>query len=128
MADVKASELGTAIVQALKEYTKDVKRGVEAEVVKTADAMKREIVARSPVRTRRYQKGWRIAKRDSDSRFSRVIHNKTDYQLVHLLEKGHAKRTGGRVAAKPHVAPVCDEYFPQLEQGIKRVIENGGVL
>lgn len=44
--------------------------------------------------------------------------------LVHLLEKGHAKVGGGRVAAIPHVAPVADDMFDELEDAIAKAIDD----
>ena len=36
------------------------------------------------------------------------VHNKNHYQIIHLLEKGHQSRNGGRVRAFEHVGPVND--------------------
>ena len=36
------------------------------------------------------------------------MHNKNHYQIIHLLEKGHQSRNGGRVRAFEHVGPVND--------------------
>ena len=44
------------------------------------------------------------------------------YQLVHLLEKGHAKRGGGRTKAQLHIAPAEQNAVKQLESNIKRAL------
>jgi len=45
---------------------------------------------------------------------------------VHLLEFGHAKKNGGRVAARPHLRPAYDRHVPEMEKRIKKIIKNGG--
>ncbi|MCQ4931437.1 HK97 gp10 family phage protein, partial [[Eubacterium] rectale] len=50
---------------------------------------------------------------------------KNRYQIAHLLEHGHAKRGGGRVAARPHIAPAEENGIQQLEEEIERGIRNG---
>ena len=40
-------------------------------------------------------------------------------QIAHLLEHGHAKRGGGRVAARPHIAAAEEKGIRDLEDRIK---------
>lgn len=42
------------------------------------------------------------------------------HQIAYLLEKGHAKRNGGRVAVKPHIDPVEENGADMLESLIKK--------
>ena len=49
-----------------------------------------------------------------------VVHSKTRYRITHLLENGHAKRGGGRVAAKPHIAPAEKVGEEQLVKEVMR--------
>jgi hypothetical protein len=52
-----------------------------------------------------------------------VVHSKDRYQLTHLLEKGHAKRGGGRVAARPHIAPAEQEGVELLQSLIEKALK-----
>jgi len=124
---VTGGELGKAIVDALRDYTEAVSEGIASEVVDIAELVKSEIAAGSPVGARkRYKRGWKVEKRDSQGVTRRIVWNKSEYRLVHLLENGHALRNGGRAKAIPHVRPVTDKRLPELEERIERVIRNGG--
>ena len=75
-------------------------------VTKAGNTVKYEVKANAPVRTGQYKKGWAVKKqKETANSLELVVHNKKRYQLTHLLEKGHAKRGGGRVRAFPHIAP-----------------------
>ncbi|MFD1204014.1 HK97 gp10 family phage protein [Sporosarcina contaminans] len=119
MSKVKISEISTAIVRHLQEYTTEVEEGLEKEKEKAAKDGAKTLKATSPKGpTGKYAKGWR-AKRDGKAW---VIYNATRYQLAHLLEKGHAKRGGGRVPGKVHIAPVEEQVIDQFEKGVEKVI------
>lgn len=56
-----------------------------------------------------YAKGWtRKAERGRLKSVVTVYGKKPTCSLAHLLENGHAKRTGGRVAGRSHIAPIND--------------------
>lgn len=70
-----------------------------------------------------YKTGW--AKKVVVNRFGAgaIIYNGKYPGLVHLLEKGHALRTGGRARAFPHVAPVQDWVNEELRKRIEEAIK-----
>lgn len=68
-----------------------------------------------------YASGWRKVKKQKGSY---VVHNATNYQLTHLLEKGHATIDGGRTRAFPHIKPVEVETNKDFEKELIRRISN----
>ena len=118
--------LADAIMDGLKEYADLATDTVKDAVKDVSKTVKKEIQANAPKRTGRYKKSWTVKKTGEDSKSLQVtVHSKNRYQIAHLLEHGHAKRGGGRVAARPHIAPAEENGIRQLEEEIERGIRNG---
>jgi hypothetical protein len=122
------ANLAAEIANTVAEYTEAVSAAIAKAVDDTAKECKAEIVAKSPTETGEYAMGWRIKSEDirGSGITKRIIHNKTNYQLVHLLEKGHAKRGGGRVAGKLHVEPAEQKAKEKLVAEIRTIVKRGG--
>ena len=125
---INPEELGLEIANAIADYTEDVVVAIEEEIDDTAEKVKEEIQSSAAWkdRTGEYRKGWTIKKENRKGETVRIIYNKNKPSLVHLLEFGHAKRGGGRVAARPHLQPAYDKYVPQMEKNIESIIKKGG--
>lgn len=86
----------------LRNYAADVQDEIEIASKEEAQNLVKALKAHSPKKTGSYRKGWKLKK---SGKHKYVVYNKTDYQLTHLLEHGHAKRDGGRVEARVHIRP-----------------------
>ena len=78
----------------------------------------------SPKKTGAYASGWtmeaiRKGKGGAFSINGYRVKNETNYQLTHLLEKGHAKVNGGRTRAIPHIKPVEERGIQTFMKMIK---------
>ena len=119
------SKTGSVSVQ-MKELLNEVDKNVQNSAKRNIDSVAKECVQRlkntSPVKTGSYAKGWGT-KRQGD--MDVVVHNRTDYQLTHLLENGHVirnkKGTYGRAPAHQHIKPVEDWAIDELP---RRIIED----
>ncbi len=110
--------LATEINRTLRNYAHGVGEDIEKVAEKVAKEGARQLKVRSPIGVRhRYAKGWRAKKIGNHW----VVHN-TEYQLTHLLEKGHAKVGGGRVPARVHISPVEEEMIDEFVQGVEEAI------
>ena len=116
-------DISKEINRLLKEYTDDVGEKVGESAEKVAKAAAKKLKAISPVQKVKgggdYAKGWRAKKVGTEW----VVHNATDYQLTHLLEKGHAKVSGGRVNPTVHIKPVEKEAINDFIRDVERAIK-----
>ena len=118
---IRPEQLEAEIMRDLNEYVEDAQDIVKAAVTKAGEDAKKQLKANSPKDTGKYAKSWAVKTvKESTSELDVVVHSRKLYGLTHLLEKGHAKRGGGRVPAKVHIAPVEQEVTTNLEEEIKR--------
>ena len=115
---VSVDELASVINEDLQEYATLAAAGVKSAVRKSAKTVKEQIEVGAPTRTGHYKSSWVATKQEESSQsLQMVIHSKDRYQLAHLLENGHAKRGGGRVAGRPHIAP-AEQMGEELLQSL----------
>ncbi len=123
---VSVGELASAIMESLEEYadlaTEDLKKAVK----NAGNAVKKEIRENAPKRTGAYGKSWaaKVSKETSNS-LEVTVYSRNRYWLAHLLEFGHAKRGGGRVAGRAHIAPAEELGVRKLEAEIERSLRDG---
>lgn len=128
MADsVTIDSLATELANALSGYSEAVTEDVMKAIDEESNAAVRELRERNPKLTGDYAKGW-TSKNTYKGKYSKVntIHNKTDYQLTHLLEYGHVKRNGGRVAAIPHIKPVETRAIENITRKVESAANGNG--
>lgn len=112
------------IMKGLTEYADLANESIKKAVKKTATEVKKEISANAPKDTGAYAKSQAVKKTKENSHsLEMTVHSKNRYQLAHLLEKGHAKRGGGRVAGKPHISPVEESVVHLLEKLIEEALK-----
>lgn len=120
MAKIKLNNISNEISKILSEYSEEIEEGMIKARDKVAKESAKTLRATSPEKTGSYKQGWRVKTEGN----KKIIHNKTDYQLTHLLEHGHAKVGGGRVAARVHIKPVEEkaikDYIEATEKLIRR--------
>jgi len=118
---VTVNQMADAIMEGLQEYAQLATDVMKDCVNKAGNTVKKETQAGAPVKTGRYQKSWTVKRqKEIGNTLEVVVHSRNRYQLTHLLEKGHAKRGGGRVRAIPHIAPAEEKGIRELEEGIRR--------
>ena len=111
------------IMKGLQEYSELADDEMKKAVRKTATSVKKEISANAPHNTGTYAKSWTSSKvRETSHNLQMTVHSRNRYRLAHLLEKGHAKRGGGRVQGKPHIAPAEKNGEELLENLIRKAI------
>ena len=118
---VSIDRLAETIMTGLKEYADATTDLVKQSVQEVSKEVKKEISTNAPKRTGAYKKSWAAKKtKETSNSLVMTVHSKNRYQIAHLLEHGHAKRGGGRVAAIPHIEPAEAAGAILLQQKIER--------
>ena len=118
---IPVDKLAEEVMSGLEEYAELTADVLKKEIQEAGKVAKQQISQTAPRKTGRYAKSWAVKKISETSNSLEVtVHSKNRYMLTHLLENGHAKRGGGRVAAIPHIAPAEETAILSLERNIER--------
>ena len=126
MADQRTDigHLADAVMDGLREYAELAADSMKTAVTKAGKTVRKEIMAGAPRDTGAYAKSWRAKKtRESSHILEVTVYSPRRYRLAHLLEHGHAKRGGGRVSGRPHIAPAEQHGIEQLERDITEALK-----
>ena len=118
---IPVDQLAKEVMAGLEEYAELAADVLKKEIQAAGKVAKTQIEQTAPRKTGRYAKSWAVKKTgETSNSLSVTVHSRSRYMLTHLLENGHAKRGGGRVAAIPHIAPAEENAIKSLEQNIER--------
>lgn len=127
MKKVDIDNLSDAVYAELMKYDADVTESLKKEAKEVAKDCTSDIQQSASKLfggKGKYARGWtmKIAYEGrSDIRI--VVYNKSEPQLAHLLEKGHALVNGGRFNGKPHIKPAEEAAERELLGKIKVVVK-----
>ena len=98
---IKIDELASTIVKGMTAYSELATEEVKKAVKKAGTSVKKDISANAPKNTGAYSKSWAVKNtKETPTSLELTVYSKNRYQLAHLLEKGHAKRGGGKRTRK----------------------------
>lgn len=119
---IKIDNLSSAIANELKEFAKIETDEMKKAIKETGKETVKELQQTSPKNKGSYAKHWSSKTTYENTKEIRVsvYEKKPEYRKIHLLEKGHAKRNGGRVAGIPHVRPAEEKAIRKIEERIKK--------
>lgn len=119
---IRIDDLSEAVRAELEQYAGEVQEDVDAAVIRVARRCLKKIRRDSPKRSGAYRKGWRMKTEKGRLSTAAVIYNRTFYFLIHLLEDGYQKATGGRVEGHPHVATAEQQAEKELLDELIKVL------
>ncbi|MGI5840161.1 MAG: HK97 gp10 family phage protein [bacterium] len=126
MANISVDELAAEIARELAQFSQEVVEKVNVSSERVGKAAVKRLKEISPRRFGNYAKSWAMATEPAVGQpHRRIVYVKAPhYRLTHLLEHGHAKVGGGRVAGRPHIRPaeeaVIQEFVAEVEEAIER--------
>lgn len=115
---ISTGQLAETITDMLNKWDEEVEEKIEKALDTTAKSGAQKLKPVSPKNTGKYASGWTKKKQSK----GQIIYNKKRPGLTHLLERGHAKRGGGRVPPQKHIEPVEELANKEIVDEIKKII------
>lgn len=113
--EIEIGQFEDAMGDILADAYSAVQEGTRESVTEGAKVGRRETVANArdviTPHNGDYFDGWSYRVSQEGGDWASEVGNAKVPGLAHLLEKGHARVGGGRVAARPHIAPAAEEAF-----------------
>lgn len=124
----KTSSVSVQMADILDTYSKEVKEATNDAISKTSKSSVQKLRNTSPKKSGQYARGWTVKREKGRNGIAVVtVHNKTNYQLTHLLENGHIIRNKkgeyGRTNGVKHIAPVEEWAASELPAEIERELD-----
>ena len=121
---ISIDDMAEAIEKELMEYRELATDELKTAVKKAGRTAKSDIGKTAPERTGAYAKSWRMkVTEESAVGIGITVYSPSHYMLAHLLENGHAKRNGGRVAGERHIGLAEEHTKEQLIGDIEKVLK-----
>ena len=116
------------IEEILEDYGKSIAEELRDATQSVIKEGAKQLKSSSPIKTGKYAGSWKYRMDKGGGGAVQVVHGTIyaqapHYRLTHLLENGHAKRGGGRVAARPHIGAVNDWAQEEVIKRLKEKIE-----
>lgn len=117
---ISIDDLAKEVNKACEAYADDVNKKLKEIIPSVAKDTVQELKVSSPKKTGNYARSWGVKQESTRLTTTSTVYNKKRYRLTHLLEKGHARRGGGRdVPAKPHISSAEQKAIDEVIKRIK---------
>lgn len=120
------SYIAVELQNILAAFSQEVQDEYESELDRITKEAVKKLKATSPKDTasrRHYANGWTVKSESRRQVKTFIVYNKTKPGLAHLLEYGHAKVNGGRVAAIPHIKDVETWAIQEAEHAAEIAVQ-----
>lgn len=121
--------LGVRISDLIKEFSDDIKDGLEDRLDQTAKEILEYIkknCPRSDSGSNHLADSFILTTVGSGANKTIYISSGTKGRLVHLVELGFKHKSGKHVEARPFMRPAYENFTPQMLEDIKKIIQRGG--